>query len=116
MFKLTSMAFLGFLISIQALALDLQPKSRIVFFCSEDQKSLMVSDGTETSVVQEAIVVWDRGLPSAGCTKKIVADITKKGFYCDGKYLSNYKGQQEITMSNESCQNELNTKPTIQWN
>ena len=103
-------------ISANGQCFDLKPKTKISFRCSDDNKSLIVNDGTSDQIIQSDMIIWKQGMPTPGCTQKIVRDITAKGFYCDGHYLSDYKNNEVEFSDIDSCQKELNAKQEISWN
>ncbi|MGZ3770980.1 MAG: hypothetical protein ACXVCP_15445 [Bdellovibrio sp.] len=104
------------LLAAKGQCFELKPKTQIKFYCSVDNKALLVTDGTTENVIESDMIIWKQGFPEPGCNEKIVSDITAKGFYCDGHYLSDYTNSQTEYADVESCQEELNSKPRIRWN
>ena len=97
-------------------ALEIKPKTKIRFFCAADGKSLFVTDGNEKSLIKDYMVDWTSGTPKPACDDKVIGQITDRGFFCNGKYLTDFKGKEELFMSPKECLAELSKKPRIDWN
>lgn len=77
---------------------------------------MLATHRTDTNTIEDGIINWSSGLPKLGCNQGMIDQITKKGFYCDGHFLVDYKGNQTEMGDVPSCMSALNSKPDIQWN